>query len=502
MSYKPFTRAEFEKALPARWQLAEDVPAQELVYRWPGQGKYVNWAVLCYSGLAKASGVSRAVGQDAIRFVLIDTVSGKAVGKTTRVHRTGDVASLTARLKDRIGAMGKLCVGEEPKRCKRCGAATVDRVKKATGETFRGCMRWQECRTNGAAVAQPPDPMPQPVAEPEPLEEELTRADVDLAPLRPETPVAQHPQVTQVLRTVDDKVLLVPTAKVPWVKLPFAELNPMQSLVVPYVTEDVNLVVAAPTSAGKTVVAELLAGWALTVQRRKALFLSPLKAVTQEKYDEWQERFVGRNISIVTGDYQLTKKRQAELTAADLILLTSEMLDSRTRRMAQEGNAWLMDAAVLVCDECHLISVESRGPALETGLVRFTDQNPAARVVLLSATMPNVEELGNWLSRLNGKHTVVIKSTWRPVPHETHYRPHLAGPRMRYRQMEEDKLQQTVQLIVEEFPDDRFLAFVHSKATGRALLAKLKDHGVEAEFHSADLSKEDRLRIEAEFRKK
>jgi replicative superfamily II helicase len=283
---------------------------------------------------------------------------------------------------------------------------------------------------------------------------------------------------------------------------PFSVFNPMQSAALEYAVLDVNLVVAAPTSAGKTVVAEMVLHDTLR-KGKKGIFLSPLKAVTQEKYDEWLKpatgQFANQRVSIVTGDYQLSKERRAELAAAEVILLTSEMLDSRTRRMQQEGNAWLLDTGVLVCDEAHLLTMEERGHALESGIMRFTSQNRDARIVLLSATMPNVDELGRWLTSLNGKHTVVVRSEWRPVPHETHHRPYPARG-LRYYERESSKVDTALQMLTGEFRSDKLIVFVHTKSAGRQLLARLRDRGVPACFHNADLDTSDRLAIERAFR--
>ena len=72
--------------------------------------------------------------------------------------------------------------------------------------------------------------------------------------------------------------------------------------------------------------------------------------------------------------------------------------NSKTRRMANEGNDWLLRVMCCVVDEAHLLTMEGRGDALEVGVMRFTRQNPHARVVFLSATMPNVSELARWLT--------------------------------------------------------------------------------------------------------
>lgn len=472
-TYTCFTRIEIEQALPSGFEVAEDAPGNEIVYRWDlGE----DWAINCYSGLQKGEDVSRGSGEDAIRFTLVDRVSDMGIGKTTRVHRTGTLESLATRMAERWDECNALADSERWFRCKKCGAATLERTNRSTGQKFRGCVRWKECKDGSwrrpAPVAVLP---PQQPDEPAPVESYL--------PFAP--PESEPEQWT-------------PTSEFPLLAFPFETFNPLQSLVLPHVIGDTNVVVAAPTSAGKTVVAELVIAEALS-RGKKGIFLSPLKAVTQEKYDDWTRGvFKGRNISIVTGDYQLTEKRVEELAKAEVILLTSEMLDSRTRRMLQERNAWLLDVGALVCDEVHLLTMPERGDRLESGIMRFTFQNPNARVVVLSATMPNVDQLGGWLTRLNGKESVVIKSSWRPVPHEMHYLPHPTIG-LRYGDIQEGMINTAMRLI-NQHNEDRFLAFVHTKATGRQLLGALQARGIEAEFHSADLDLETRLSVEKRFR--
>lgn len=283
-------------------------------------------------------------------------------------------------------------------------------------------------------------------------------------------------------------------------KIQFPELNPIQSLVLQWAERDVNLVIAAPTSAGKTVMAEMVMAHALE-HGAKAGFLSPLRAVSQEKYDDWTAAthpWTTRKVEIITGDYQLTEARKASLRESDVIVMTSEMLDSKTRRMASEGNDWLLRMGCLVVDEAHLLTMEDRGDALECGLMRFTVQNPEARIVLLSATMPNVEALGRWLTKLNGKPTVVLVTEWRPTTLTVCY-PEYKHIQYPYSANEQSKFDAAFE-ILSTYPDDRFLVFVHSKKAGYQLLNQAKKQGYDAEFHSADLERDQRLGLERRFR--
>lgn len=289
------------------------------------------------------------------------------------------------------------------------------------------------------------------------------------------------------------------TSEFRYLKFPFAEFNPVQAETAQYVDMDCNLVVAAPTSSGKTVVAEMLI--ARTLKKKKnAIFLSPLKAVTREKYDDWTSEkhgFYERKLAIVTGDYRLTEDRVAELEEARIILLTSEMLDSRTRRIETEKNYWLYKVGICVCDEAHLLTMPGRGDNLESGLMRFTRQNPQARIVLLSATMDNVGQLAEWLAKLNGKDTRIINSQWRPVQLDVHYQ-NCGNSRLYYQQM--DDITDAAIGIIETKPSEKFLVFCHSKPVGRKMVEKLEKAGETPKFHLSDLTLEDRVAVESSFK--
>ncbi|MFX6949530.1 DEAD/DEAH box helicase, partial [Acinetobacter baumannii] len=78
--------------------------------------------------------------------------------------------------------------------------------------------------------------------------------------------------------------------------------------------------------------------------------------------------------------------------------MTSEMMNSRSRNFKSEHNNWLQGKYTVVVDESHLLTVPGRGDHLEAGLMKFSEINRDARLVLLSATMPNVKEIARWVS--------------------------------------------------------------------------------------------------------
>ena len=245
----------------------------------------------------------------------------------------------------------------------------------------------------------------------------------------------------------------------------------------------------------------MIAAYEIRKNKGKALYLAPLKALAKEKVDKWssdEHHFHDLNLSICTGDYQLTAARKKELEAADFILMTTEMLSSRCRNYHSEKNEFLKEVSVIIVDESHLLSVPSRGDHLEVGLMKFCELNPNARVVFLSATMPNVEEISEWVSYvLTGKKTYLIKSNYRPVPLKIHYEGYYDTKW--YETNERSKVDAALS-IVEQFPDDKFLIFTHTKRTGELMKKVLASAGFTADFHHSDLDKEDRHKLENKFR--
>lgn len=300
---------------------------------------------------------------------------------------------------------------------------------------------------------------------------------------------------------IKDNNNLIPTSQYPLMSFPFEHFNPVQSSIFDYYDSDANLVIAARTSAGKTVVAEMMLAYEYHKRGGKGMYIGPLKALSQEKIDDWSDPdhdFSKLNLSICTGDYRLTPDRKNELSKSDLIVMTSEMLNSRVRNINSENNDWLKQVGTLVTDESHLLTVPIRGDKLEVALMKMSYFNKNCRHIFLSATMPNVSELAEWLTKLNGKDTVILESEYRPCPLERHYVPY-NDSHWKYDWKEREKVNTALD-IVKKFPNDKFLIFAHTKRTGVLMQDALKAINIDAPFHSSDLDKKKRVKVENDFR--
>lgn len=301
--------------------------------------------------------------------------------------------------------------------------------------------------------------------------------------------------------TLSDQLELVETSRFPYGNYPFEKFNQVQSRVFEIYEKDCNCIIAAPTSVGKTVCAELFMAQEIRSRKGKVIYLAPLRALAKEKVDDWTSPnsiFSDCKISICTGDYRLTESRKKELEEADLIIMTSEMLNSRCRNFDSEKNDFIKDCGTLVVDESHLLTVPNRGDHLEVGLMKFCEIAKNPRIVFLSATMPNVDEISNWVGcSLVKKDTYLIYSEYRPCPLNIHYEQYEATES--YDLTEEYKIDKAVK-IIKQNPLDKFLVFVHSKATGEKVKSALEERNIICEFHNADLEKNKRHEVESKFK--
>mgnify|MGYP000267006670 CR=1 FL=1 len=286
----------------------------------------------------------------------------------------------------------------------------------------------------------------------------------------------------------------------PLAKYNFETFNPVQSTLLSVYNKNENCIVATSTGSGKTVCSELFIAHTVRVQKKKAIFLSPLKALSQQVYDDWtseDHHFNDLKIAIFTGDYRLTEARKAELNEANILIFTSEMLNSLARNYFSDKNQFLNEVGIAVFDESHSIGSPDRGTHIESGIMKFTEFNKDARLVLLSATMPNVSDIAKWISKLNEKDTNLLVSSYRPCKLNIHYEKY--WNLFSYSENEEQKVQAAI-TKVKKYPNDKFICFIHSKKTGEILKTKLEDHGIKTKFHNANLTKDERSKVEKEFK--
>ena len=306
--------------------------------------------------------------------------------------------------------------------------------------------------------------------------------------------------MSQVIK-IEDLQELIPTSEYKHAHWPFKYFNPVQSRLMETYEGDSNIAIAAATSAGKTVCSEMHLAYEIHKRGGKGIYVGPLKALANEKEQDWtspEHHFSNLKTFIATGDFRFTMNRLKELEQSSIIVMTPEMLASRCRNYKSDKSKFLQETGTVIFDESHLLTVPSRGDHIEVALMKLTEINPNIRIVLLSATMPNVDEICGWISKITNRDTYYLESDYRPCPLNIHYETYYDGDKS-YDDKELQKIG-TACAILEHYSEDKFLVFVHSKRTGKLMVEALLKYGVQAEFHNSDLNFKNRLVLEDRFK--
>jgi len=187
-------------------------------------------------------------------------------------------------------------------------------------------------------------------------------------------------------------------------ELPHA-LDPFQREACASLEAGRSVLVAAPTGAGKTIVAEFAIFQAMQGPRDKVFYTTPMKALSNQKFNELVARYGPDEVGLLTGDVNVNAD-------ARIVVMTTEVL----RNMLYADSLLLRDLACVVLDEVHFLADRFRGAVWEEVIIHLPRP---VRMVSLSATVSNVEEFGDWLQTVRGDTDVVV-SEERPVPLDQH----------------------------------------------------------------------------------
>src|SRR5688572_23177739 len=180
-------------------------------------------------------------------------------------------------------------------------------------------------------------------------------------------------------------------------RFPFA-LDDFQVEAIRAIDADQSVIVSAPTGSGKTLVAEYAIQAALETERRIA-YTTPLKALSNQKYNDFVRAYGAEKVGILTGDVKVNPHGQ-------VLVMTTEIL-----RNALFGSG-LDELGYIVLDECHYMGDEGRGTVWEEIIVGAPKD---VLLVGLSATVANVKEIADWISIVH-RPIVPIFHPQRPVP--------------------------------------------------------------------------------------
>lgn len=198
----------------------------------------------------------------------------------------------------------------------------------------------------------------------------------------------------------------------------FKSFNKMQSEAFPLLYQsDDNVVVGAPTGSGKTVLFEMaiikcLTANSASLKSLKIIYMAPTKALCHEKFVDWQNKFTKIKVGLLTSD--TTDYEEHNFYDLQLILCTPEKLDFLTRNWNNYKKTFMSIKLCLV-DEIHTIN-QDRGAVLEAVITRMKKLNTKTRVVAVSATVPNIGDIKEWLTTKSRKAKLLtFDSSYRPI---------------------------------------------------------------------------------------
>ncbi len=178
------------------------------------------------------------------------------------------------------------------------------------------------------------------------------------------------------------------------------DLDPFQKKAIQAIDRGDSVLVSAPTGAGKTVIAEYLIHRSL-LENGGVVYTAPIKALSNQKFRQFRSRFPDK-VGILTGDVNIDGE-------APVVIMTTEIF--RNRVVEQPDS--LRRYSWVIFDEIHYLDDRERGTVWEEALIFL----PSTISVLgLSATIPNIQKLGDWLGTLYNRRITVITDQNRPVP--------------------------------------------------------------------------------------
>lgn len=187
-------------------------------------------------------------------------------------------------------------------------------------------------------------------------------------------------------------------------EFPF-ELDDFQKEACDCITEGKSVVVCAPTGAGKTVIAEHAIHCALKAGT-KVFYTTPLKALSNQKFNDFSEKYGADKVGLLTGDTSFNR-------SAQIVVMTTEVF----RNMLYGTNFGsvtenLKDVRYVILDEVHYMNDEQRGTVWEESII-YCPTN--VQIIALSATVANADKLTEWINTVHSR-TELINTDFRPVP--------------------------------------------------------------------------------------
>ncbi len=169
------------------------------------------------------------------------------------------------------------------------------------------------------------------------------------------------------------------------------------------IAEGHSVVVCSPTGSGKTLIAEFAAHEAVE-GGRKIFYTTPLKALSNQKFQDFKKTYGEATVGLLTGDTSINREAQ-------IVVMTTEVFRNMLYGI-QEDSRLLRQVSCVVLDECHFMNDAERGTVWEESIIYCPD---TIQIIALSATVANALELTDWINEVH-HNTVLVSSDFRPVP--------------------------------------------------------------------------------------
>ena len=166
-----------------------------------------------------------------------------------------------------------------------------------------------------------------------------------------------------------------------------------------------SVLVTAPTSSGKTFVAEYAIEKALE-ESKHLYYTAPIKALCNQKFRDFSNQFGEENVGLLTGDHSIRSDSK-------VLVMTTEVL----RNMLYSSRGTPEDLRYVVLDEIHFLEDPYRGAVWEEIILTLPKN---VLIVALSATVSNADELKDWITSVRGNIEKITRET-RPVPLKGHF---------------------------------------------------------------------------------
>ncbi|NLM25041.1 MAG: DEAD/DEAH box helicase [Firmicutes bacterium] len=168
-----------------------------------------------------------------------------------------------------------------------------------------------------------------------------------------------------------------------------------------HIQNNTSVLVSAPTGTGKTLIADYLIHSCLK-EKMSVIYTAPIKALVNQKFVEFFRQFGKKNVGMATGDVSLNLQ-------APILIVTTEIF----RNMALRQDPRIASLNWVIFDELHYLNHEKRGTVWEESILLKPNR---VRVLGISATVPNIHEIADWIYTIHQEPIAVVEHQERAVP--------------------------------------------------------------------------------------